>query len=132
MMMNFYKMKKGFSVKKDGFTGNKWHSICDNKGKTLVIIKTKENYIFGGFTQVGFTTDKSKWKEKDINKRNGGPCFGRSGGIWLNYDFSPFVTSCGEFYTNPKGIEPNSNEAKSYLAGSYDEWKVDEIETYFI
>ncbi|KAJ5075430.1 pep-cterm sorting domain-containing protein [Anaeramoeba ignava] len=169
----FSKMKKGFSTKKDGFDCNKWHSICDNKGKTLIIIKTKENYIFGGFTQVGFTTDKSKWRNEDRKKVRGdiqdsnaflfslrnnkgnrkpekfpikqgqeqfaiyysldrGPCFGRSGGIWLNSDFSPFVTSCGYKYTNPKGIEPNSNADQSYLAGSNNEWTVDEIETYFI
>ncbi|KAJ5078894.1 hypothetical protein M0811_04617 [Anaeramoeba ignava] len=57
-------MKKGYSAKKDGFGCDKWHSICDNKGKTLVIIKTKQNFIFGGFTQVGWTNDKSKWREK--------------------------------------------------------------------
>ncbi|KAJ5075441.1 pep-cterm sorting domain-containing protein [Anaeramoeba ignava] len=168
----FYKMKKGFSAKKDGFDCKKWHDKVDNKGKTLIIIKTKDNYIFGGFTQVGFTNDKSKWNEdyededgwiKDKNAflfslRNDkgdrnpekfpikkgqeqtaiyydlyrGPCFGANGGIWLDSNFSPIVTSCGEFYTNPKGIEPNSDEDQSYLAGSYDEWIVDEIETYFI
>ncbi|KAJ5072338.1 e3 ubiquitin-protein ligase [Anaeramoeba ignava] len=57
----FSKMKKGYSAKKDGFNCKKWHKIVDNKGKTLVIIKTKDNFIFGGFTQVGFTNDKSKW-----------------------------------------------------------------------
>ncbi|KAJ5067197.1 pep-cterm sorting domain-containing protein [Anaeramoeba ignava] len=67
----FYKMKKGFSAKKDGFDSQKWHSICDNKGKTLIIIKTKDNFIFGGFTQIGFTNDKSKWKENDRRYNNG-------------------------------------------------------------
>ncbi|KAJ5075798.1 pep-cterm sorting domain-containing protein [Anaeramoeba ignava] len=61
----FSKMKKGYSGKRDGFFGYKWHNICDDKGKTLVVIKTKDNYIFGGFTQVGFTNDKSKWRKED-------------------------------------------------------------------
>ncbi|KAJ5066103.1 pep-cterm sorting domain-containing protein [Anaeramoeba ignava] len=67
----FSKMKKGFSAKRDGFSCQKWHDKCDNQGKTLVIIKTKQNFIFGGFTQVGFTNDKSKWKKEDRNFANG-------------------------------------------------------------
>ncbi|KAJ5080510.1 pep-cterm sorting domain-containing protein [Anaeramoeba ignava] len=50
----FSKMKKGFSAKRDGFNSQNWHKAVDGKGKTLVIIKTKDNFIFGGFTQVGF------------------------------------------------------------------------------
>ncbi|KAJ5068565.1 btb/poz domain-containing protein [Anaeramoeba ignava] len=50
----FSKMKLGFSATKDGFSSQKWHEKSDNKGKTLVIIKTTQNYIFGGFTKVGF------------------------------------------------------------------------------
>ncbi|KAJ5072764.1 pep-cterm sorting domain-containing protein [Anaeramoeba ignava] len=63
----FSKMKKGFSAKRDGFNCKNWHSICDNKGKTLFIIKTKQNFIFGGFTSVGWANDKSKWREDDRN-----------------------------------------------------------------
>ncbi|KAJ5077972.1 btb/poz domain-containing protein [Anaeramoeba ignava] len=61
----FSKMKKGFSAKRDGFDCKKWHDICDNKGKTLVIIKTKDNFIFGGFTQIGFTNNKLTWRNQD-------------------------------------------------------------------
>ncbi|KAJ5067912.1 pep-cterm sorting domain-containing protein [Anaeramoeba ignava] len=57
----FSKMKKGFSAKRDGFSSQNWHKAVDGKGKTLVIIKTEDNFIFGGFTQVGWTNDKSKW-----------------------------------------------------------------------
>ncbi|KAJ5066299.1 pep-cterm sorting domain-containing protein [Anaeramoeba ignava] len=61
----FSKMKKGFSAKKDGFNAKKWHKAVDKKGKTLVIIKTKDNFIFGGFTQVGFNGNTG-----DINDSN--------------------------------------------------------------
>ncbi|KAJ5072094.1 hypothetical protein M0811_09738 [Anaeramoeba ignava] len=64
-------MKKGFSAKRDGFSCQNWHKAVDNKGKTLVIIKTKDNFIFGGFTQVGWTKDKSKWREIDRDKDHG-------------------------------------------------------------
>ncbi|KAJ5069790.1 pep-cterm sorting domain-containing protein [Anaeramoeba ignava] len=56
----FSKMKKGFSAKRDGFNSKNWHKAVDGKGKTLVIIKTKDNFIFGGFTQVGFNGNKGR------------------------------------------------------------------------
>ncbi|KAJ5067350.1 btb/poz domain-containing protein [Anaeramoeba ignava] len=57
----FLKMKLRYSTKKEGIDCKKWHSICDNKGKTLVVIKSKDNFIFGGFTSVGWISDESKW-----------------------------------------------------------------------
>ncbi|KAJ5068346.1 e3 ubiquitin-protein ligase [Anaeramoeba ignava] len=168
----FSKMKKGFSAKKDGFKAKKWHKKVDRKGKTLVIIKTKDNFIFGGFTQVGWTNDKSKWIEEDRNDGEGyiqdenafifslrndkgdrkpekftikkgmekyaikyhldyGPSFGGAD-IWLNSKLQPVCSNFGNCYNLPNEIKWNSNEAKSYLAGSYDKWIVDEVETYFI
>ncbi|KAJ5071045.1 hypothetical protein M0811_02027 [Anaeramoeba ignava] len=63
----FSKMKKGFSAKRDGFSCQNWHKAVDGKGKTLVIIKTKHNFIFGGFTQVGFKYSKGGELSNDSN-----------------------------------------------------------------
>ncbi|KAJ5072761.1 pep-cterm sorting domain-containing protein [Anaeramoeba ignava] len=172
-------MKKGFSAKRDGFDSQNWHSICDNKGKTLVIIKTKQNFIFGGFTSVGWTNDKSKWREDDRiifrsvgfisdsnafifslrNDKNDrksekftikkgkeefaiyygleeGPTFGKYGDGDAEFCFydslQGYYSNFGYCYNLPKGIKWNTNESKDYLAGSYDDWIVDELETYFI
>ncbi|KAJ5069651.1 pep-cterm sorting domain-containing protein [Anaeramoeba ignava] len=168
---DFSKMKLGFSAKINGFDSEIWHSICDNKGKTLIIIKTKDNFIFGGFTQVGWTKDKSKWREEDRNKYYGfikdsnafifslrndkgdrkpekftikqgeekyaifyylnyGPTFGTD--IFVDSDLKSGYSDFGYSYNLPDRITYGTNEAKSYLAGSYDEWVVDELETYFI
>ncbi|KAJ5070303.1 pep-cterm sorting domain-containing protein [Anaeramoeba ignava] len=172
----FSKMKKGFSAKRDGFDSKKWHSICDDKGKTLVIIQTKDNFIFGGFTQVGFfPKDKSKWGQfwsnpdrgyqidstafifsirndkgdrkpekfqirKDqeqfaiFSYSNYGPYFGfgYETDIGLSSNLRNGFSNFGQSYNLPNGIKFDTNEAKSYLAGSYDKWEVDELETYFI
>ncbi|KAJ5070987.1 kelch-like protein [Anaeramoeba ignava] len=170
----FYKMKIGYSAKRDGFDCYKWHEICDDKGKTLIIIKTKDNYIFGGFTQIGFTTDKSQWNERfrnfpygsiidskafifslrnDKNDRKPekfsiqkgeeknslyyrleyGPTFGAnsSSDLWLDSHLKSGMSNIGVNYNIPKGITYNANEAKGYLAG-YGNWKVDELECFFI
>ncbi|KAJ5070667.1 pep-cterm sorting domain-containing protein [Anaeramoeba ignava] len=170
----FYKMDLGFSAKRDGFDCNKWHSICDNKGKTLVIIKTKDNFIFGGFTQVGWTTDKSKWRKENrngyfgyiidpnafifslrndkndrksekfkIKKENQqysifynyserGPVFGRGRDFGLLSNLQSGYSNIGYTYHLPDGIQQETKEAENYLAGSYSNWNVDELETYFI
>ncbi|KAJ5070636.1 pep-cterm sorting domain-containing protein [Anaeramoeba ignava] len=156
----FSKMKKGFSAKRDGFNSQNWHKAVDGKGKTLVIIKTKQNFIFGGFTQVGFNGNKG-----DINDSNAfifslrndkgdripakftckepqyaifsnlsyGPFFGHGGhDFYLESNLQPGHSNIGYGYNPPNGITYESNEAKSYLAGSLDKWVVDEVESYFI
>ncbi|KAJ5080467.1 hypothetical protein M0811_14062 [Anaeramoeba ignava] len=155
----FSKMKKGFSAKKDGFDSQNWHKAVDDKGKTLVIIKTKDNFIFGGFTQVGFNGDKGYIKDSNafiFSLRNDkgdripakftckepqhaigsglsyGPLFGRGHDFYLNSNLQPGYSNIGRSYNLPNGITHNTNEAKSYLAGSYSSWVVDELETYFI
>ncbi|KAJ5067079.1 pep-cterm sorting domain-containing protein [Anaeramoeba ignava] len=62
----FSKMNLGFSARRDGFYCKKWHDMCDNKGKTLVIIQTTANFIFGGFTKVGFKKGSDRYI-KDSN-----------------------------------------------------------------
>ncbi|KAJ5070818.1 hypothetical protein M0811_01799 [Anaeramoeba ignava] len=154
----FSKMKKGFSAKRDGFNCQNWHKAVDNKGKTLVIIKTNDNFIFGGFTQVGFNgntgyiNDSSAFifslrndkgdriPAKFTYKHDGyaiysdlsyGPWFG-DGDFYSNSDLKTGWSNFGYSYNLPNGITKRSNEAKSYLAGSYDKWVVDELESYFI
>ncbi|KAJ5080655.1 btb-domain-containing protein [Anaeramoeba ignava] len=158
----FSKMKKGFSAKRDGFDSKNWHKAVDGKGKTLVIIKTKDNFIFGGFTQVGFNgntgyindsnafifslrNDKNNRKpEKFTYKNDGyaiysnlsnGAVFGEGSGgndFRLSSNLQPGYSDFGRSYNLPNGITYQSNEARSYLAGSYSSWIVDEVESYFI
>ncbi|KAJ5072794.1 hypothetical protein M0811_09240 [Anaeramoeba ignava] len=52
---NFFKLcKLGFSTKNDGFNTNDFHQKSDDKGETLVLIKTEKGFVFGGYTSVGF------------------------------------------------------------------------------
>lgn len=34
---------------RDGFSASSFHRMCDNQGKTLVLIKNKSGHVFGGF-----------------------------------------------------------------------------------
>ncbi|KAJ5067944.1 pep-cterm sorting domain-containing protein [Anaeramoeba ignava] len=145
----FHSMKLGFSTRKDGFSCQKWHDLCDNQGKTLILIKTSDNFIFGGFTSVG-------WIQMHLffllqNPRNDPPqrFLVREKSYALEYDYSEsgpdFVDfglsqdmhqghseSFGASYVIPKEIDFDMEKSWDYLGGSFGEWEVQELETYFI
>ena len=47
---NMIKFEKIFVMSINGNSSKDFHNYCDNKGPTLIIIKTTKNKIFGGFT----------------------------------------------------------------------------------
>ena len=49
-----------YKATEDGDTITHFHSKCDNKRNTLMIIKTTTQYIFGGFTKVGWKNVKGE------------------------------------------------------------------------
>ena len=40
----------------DGFTAAVFHKKCDQKGPTLIIIKSDKGKIFGGFTDIDWNS----------------------------------------------------------------------------
>jgi hypothetical protein len=45
-----------YKASRDGFDANAFHSRCDNKGPTMTIIRSNNNYLFGGYTSVAWTS----------------------------------------------------------------------------
>lgn len=41
----------------------KWNEICNNKNNLLIIIKSDNEYIFGGFMKKGFSSEDKKIKD---------------------------------------------------------------------
>ena len=56
------KFKLLFRATEDGDDNEKFHKKCDYKGKTVTIIQTKDDYIFGGYTS-------DNWNECDGCKK---------------------------------------------------------------
>ncbi|KAJ5077161.1 hypothetical protein M0811_00481 [Anaeramoeba ignava] len=156
----FYKMKLGYSARRDGFLCKDWHKKVDDQGKTLILIKTTENYIFGGFTEVGYVSGNPRFlfdpdafiftlrnpRKDPPQKLPVTPGF-EDKAIYYHYDYGIYfgndirMTSyslssgyfnLGSIYALPEGIEYQSVEAFTYLTGSFDEWIVEEIECFFI
>ena len=47
-----------FTASKDGDSSEIFHKICDGKGPTVTLIKSKNGHIFGGYLTVPFSSDR--------------------------------------------------------------------------
>ena len=47
---NDYKWKLLYRASEHGYTAGSFHEYCNNKGPTLIIVKSSEGWIFGGYT----------------------------------------------------------------------------------
>ena len=48
-----------FRASQDGFAASAFHSVCDNKGPTVTVVKSGVN-IFGGFTETSWTSNTGR------------------------------------------------------------------------
>ena len=49
-----YDMKLLYRASEQGYSGKSFHDYCDDKGPTLIIIKNSGEWIFGGYTTLGW------------------------------------------------------------------------------
>ena len=139
---------------KDGYTSSSFHSKCDNKGPTVVVIKSHLGKIFGGFTDVAwdstnnykttmnsflFSIDrKAKYEQKAGQTSNSiyaystyGPTFGGGHDIYIA-DNCNSSTSCYSYFPYSYDCKEYNNPSSSdWLAGAYN-FKVDEIEVFSV
>ena len=61
--------RKNFNLihraKRDGGTPADFHRCCDNKGPTLVLVRSSAGRTCGGYTSVPWTSKRGKNKDKD-------------------------------------------------------------------
>jgi len=145
-----------YQATRDGFASSTFHSKCDNKPNTLVIIRSTSGNVFGGYTEQswsgdsGYTTDPNAFIFSLINKQNKplkmkcskcekalychrsyGPIFGGGHNLYISNNSNTNNDShsnLGNSYSFPD-YAYGSEEAKSFLAGSY-KFQVSEIEVY--
>ena len=64
LMRQNIKVQLLYKSSRDGIDYKKFHQFCDNKGPTLSIIKSKDGDIFGGYTNIPWTSSDSYKKDK--------------------------------------------------------------------
>ncbi|KAJ6254378.1 hypothetical protein M0813_01214 [Anaeramoeba flamelloides] len=63
----FSNLKKRFNSRTDGWKISTFHEKCDNKGKSIVLIKLKNNSLFGGFAAIDWDS-YGRYKQSNRNK----------------------------------------------------------------
>ena len=105
-----------YDAKTNGDNKNDFHKFCDKVGPSLLIIKTEDNYIFGGYTKENWETidndyifknddtaflfsinNKQRLKVKNGQKaividKNYGPIFGQGNAYEICFSF-PFLSN---------------------------------------
>ena len=141
-----------YQASRDGFSSSVFHSKCDGNTGTLVVIKSSNSNIFGGYTQAdwsgnGFHYDSNAFLFSLVNSYNipvkmlvtnpqnaiytsqyYGPTFGGGHDLYINSDSSYGYSSLGYSYQVPSFL---TNSSQSFLAGS-SSFKPIEIEVYAI
>jgi hypothetical protein len=149
-----------YRATRDGFNGEAFHSKCDGKGKTITIIKSNLNYVFGGYASSAWNSfgtwindpnaflfslrrDGVSFKDKFnvklaqhalFGNSGCGPTFGGGFDIFICNQSNTNIGSCSNFgnsYNLPNGYTFGGN-AKDYLAGNWNKWTTTEIEVYQI
>ena len=137
-----------FQMSKDGSNSENFHKLCDNKGPTLILIKTTKNKIFGGFTPLNWSNkieeicDESNQtfifslnlmkkynlinnKKVAIVCRSWGPSFGCDD-FCLNKDMKK-----GSIYANEYcNFLSNNNLELTGGKGDYESFNTEEFEVY--
>jgi len=146
-----------YRASQDGFEACSFHEKCNYKPNTLVIIKSANGNIFGGYTEQSWNyinncnVDPNAFIFSLINKDNKPikmKCIKPSQAIYCSTDYGPnfglndieisnesnigtnSVSNLGDSYKHPD-YEYESNEAQSFLAGSC-KLQVSEIEVFTI
>ena len=151
-------MTKIYQATIDGFGASNFHSKVDGINGTLIVIKSSNGNIFGGFTSFNWGTlpptyynDTSSYIYSLINQQNypfksfqkstssgiypsptAGPIFGQGNDLYICNQSNSNPASYQNFghsYPAPLGYAAGSTEARSILAGSYNFLTV-EIEVY--
>ena len=59
---NFNEIKLLYRGSRDGDSTKTCHELCDNKRNVLIVMKSETDYMFGGYSKIGFKT--SEWDKK--------------------------------------------------------------------
>jgi len=143
-----------YRASQDGFEAAKFHSKCDDKPNTFIMIKSENGNVFGGYTEQSWSgngpkNDSNAFIFSFINRLkrplkiksnscdsitcdvDSGPCFGWFGDFLISKKIGTDFKNYSKFglsYSHPD-FKFGSNEANNFLAGS-EYFQVSEIEVF--
>ena len=58
-LFNFTMIQLLYRGSRDGDSTQTCHELCDNKQNVLIVMKSDTNYVFGGYSKIGFKTNNN-------------------------------------------------------------------------
>jgi len=125
-----------YSALRDGFKAEDFHRLCDNKGPTLILIKSKNSCYFGGFSSIPWESPQIMTNKKatgsflfSLDKKTKHPLINQNDeyAIECDKDFGPIFGNGADLFI----LE---NEGAAGLGRSYESeksYKYPESECYF-
>lgn len=147
-----------YLASRDGFFNNVFHKKVDLKGPTLTLVMTSDGRVFGGYASVPWaagTTGKLvadplaflvslsdgkgrppiKIPQADSSPEDAvfhdpdlGPCFNRPLGLQLDI----LAYSSSDFCKNAKYRIPPGYDDRTFLAGAYNGWDIQEVAVWAV
>ena len=137
-----YKIKFLFKASENAFSSLKFHEICDNYTDTIVFVKNDLNEIFGGYTNLKWTSSNQKYEDEDhvsflfsidpneklplINhtdmtilcQYNYGPTFGSGYDLYISHQCNENKESYYNFgYSFQRMSNPINSKSKNFSQG---------------
>ena len=135
-----------YRASRDGFTNAAFHKKCDGRARTITIIKTRDNYVFGGYT--GASWDSTSGYKTDTTayifslRRNGVSAASRYSVSYSGLTSKPgpgynsygsYCSTCGVIYTSYTSNYGSYVGIPSiYLSGTHNAWLTNDIEVFQI
>ena len=135
-----------YKISRDGDESSTFHSKCDGKGPTIVIIQTTAGYKFGGYTSINWDNSSSYKKDElafifTLNKKKKFliKTDNVNNAIWSGADYGPIFGSGHDFYISNK-CKSSSNgcntpstyncDEKNGITGGQNNFYVKEMEVF--
>jgi hypothetical protein len=148
-----------YRVSRDTSSPNMFHKLCDSKGPTLMIIRTIEGYVFGGFNPFSwiseymynetenafiFSLTDGKYRKPlkcpvyktmkkfaiKQNENDFSPGFGETDNADLFVAFKNLKNSYSRLDNVFKC--PKGYNPQEFLAGKANEWKIEDVEVFAV
>ena len=147
-----------YRASRDGFQVDKFHTLCDDKGPTVTLVKSKNGFFFGGYNSIswgnsdntnnGYKSAPGSYLFSLNNRTKHEICRNETSAIYLDQKYGPTFGGGHDFriytdcnvntksysnlgYTFKSPFDYQSQESRNYLAGIYN-FQVEDYEVFLI
>ena len=148
-----------YKATKHGFSSSTFHSLCNNKGQSMVIAKSTGGKVFGGYSETGWANvnnyryssqsflfsltkntklpmpgaaGSASYQYSVYDTNSYGPTFGGGHDLYINNNMNGGYTWLGHSYQcQPGSGYGNPSCYDGFLSDNHSGWNLSDIEVYY-